>query len=170
MTSKTLNSALNEPEQKSKLNEKVDETQDELSVTEAKCSFCSKSISNNLIKEHIRKHVETWGKVKTRSEEEDINIFNSSNTESNDISKNIVNNSDVEFIKCTFCPELVDKKNLRAHIHTHSLTWKGEKSTSKEKKERNRVDEIVCDYCEKSFNVMWKMTAHKRLHTGEKTF
>ena len=59
---------------------------------------------------------------------------------------------------------------MKAHIRTHTLEWKGTSSMSKERRVAIKSTKLNCDYCEKSFDVMWKMTAHLRLHTGEKPF
>ena len=74
---------------------------------------------------------------------------------------------EVKAVKCSFCPEYINRADLVQHIQHHSLQWIDNLVDNDEKKTPVNVKN-KCRYCGKQLTFKQQWEEHERLHTGEK--
>ena len=108
------------------------------------CSFCPELIEKDKMRDHINEHVAQWGNdtadiVESHVENcggEELKGDKGDNIEeSSDENTELMNEEEVvenESLKCSFCPELIEKDRMRDHINTHVEQWSTNTSASEE--------------------------------------
>jgi len=137
-----------------------------------KCSFCDNLVERKDIQHHTEQHVASWD----GNSEKEVAVEQEHPIDNDPIhveTRSVVKDNDetikkeVNTVKCSFCPEYVNRNDIFEHINNHSLQWKNnpEDSTAKNspEKEKNK-----CKYCGKRLRYKQELEEHERVHTGEK--
>ena len=129
---------------KENMTEECENTKEMTCEDNVQCSFCSKFINKSDVKNHIHQHVLEWddkeddddpskevsekdkrtgsGDTKAMEMETDNDLENENATEENTIVE-IKSLDNEERVKCSFCPELICKSDVKEHVQNHVLEW-----------------------------------------------
>lgn len=137
------------------------------------CSFCNELVEKDQIQDHTEKHVASWG------DSSEQNIAGEQKHSIGDESKTIHNQGNskdedeildkrTESIKCSFCPEYIEKVDLVTHIQNHSLKWGDDLLDTNSEIDMVESQKNKCKFCGKCLGFKQALIEHERIHTGEK--